>query len=301
MTALDATTGKPLWGHSLGFDVYAPLAAVHHTLVAAGSDGALVALDCTRIQPSLMWKREIGAPIAGAVAVADDRVVVGGDDWILRAFKLATGDPLWTYRGEGPMRGTPAIRDGIVYAGDDGGRLHAVSLADGTALWTRDLGAPIRCAPAVAGRIVVTTESAVVTLGLDGVEIRRWPVSEPVSSPSLAGDTVYYAAGRTLYADERALFTAGDAIRATPVIGGSRVYVGSDDHRLYCLDRESGNVIYQVEADWYVPAAPALYDDRAYFADNQRHLYCIEDFGGDAWAQFGGGPERGGYNRGSDR
>ena len=306
MTAYDAKTGKLLWGHSLDFEVKAPLVARKHVLIAAGREGGLVALDCTKIQPSRIWKRETGAPIAGAASLAGDLVLVGGDDWMLRAFDLKTGSPVWTYRAEGPIRGTPSIRDDVVYAGDDGGVLHAVMLSDGKAKWTSQVGGRIRCAPAVEGEIVVTTEpsdhpASVVRMDLEGRIVRRWTVAEKtISSPSVADGVVYYSAGSTLYADERPLLSAGDTIKSTPVLSGPRVYVGSDDHRMICADRATGEIQYEVKAEWYVPAAPALRGGRAYFADNQRRLYCVEDLGGDEWPQFGGGPERGGYNRKGD-
>lgn len=317
MSAYDAKTGSLLWGESLGFEVLAPLAARDHVLVAVGTNGRVAALDCTRVHPNRVWRRSVDAPVEGAPAIADGRILIGADDWFLRCLDLGTGEPIWSYRAEGPIKGTPAVRDGVVYAGDEAGILHAVSLADGKVRWTRRIGAPIRCAPAIDGDIVVTTApheerrtgsdgettmirkpGAVVILDAGGQERRRWELAEKtISSPSLADGKVYVAAGATLYEDERPLFRAGGEMRSTPVVSDSRIYVGSDDSRMYCIDRETGRVIYDVQAGWYVPAAPAIRNGRAYFVDNHRTIHCVVDFDGADWPQFGGGPERGGFER----
>ena len=49
----------------------------------------------------------------------------------------------------------------------------------------------------------------------------------------------------------------GSPFAASPAISGNRVYIGSDDCKLYCLDAYTGSLIWEFEVVYEVFASPA--------------------------------------------
>jgi outer membrane protein assembly factor BamB len=61
------------------------------------------------------------------------------------------------------------------------------------------------------------------------------------------------------------------------VIAGERVYVGSNDGRLYVLDLAKGTRLWDFNAGGAISASPALAAGRVVIGDQQGRIYC---FGG---------------------
>lgn len=327
VTAYDVQKGDQVWAMSLGFKVDAALAASQHLLVACGTGGEIVALNCETVKPHYLWRKTLPAPVAGAPAIADGRVIVGAHDYSVRCFDLKRGDPLWTFRAEGPVASTPTVHEGRVFVGDDSGKLHAVSLADGGVLWTAKIGLPVRCGPAVDGdAIVVTTESDTQVGRFHVARIDQatgsvlWKKAFPggnASSPATADGLIFISIDTALVAlrsedgSKEWSYVTGSEIRASPTVSGPFVYVGDDAGMMHCIDLRDGTRAWTFKSGGTIPAGPAVYSirrgegdqsaTRLYFADNNRMLFCVaaEDNVSPDWSQFGGGPERGGYNRGS--
>jgi outer membrane protein assembly factor BamB len=81
-------------------------------------------------------------------------------------------------------------------------------------------------------------------------------------------------------------FEAQEAIWASPLVDGGRVYVAAMDHYLYCLDAESGQEMWKTEMSGAMAAPPILEDGILYvgtFDGQVQALYAdsgaeVEDF-----------------------
>jgi outer membrane protein assembly factor BamB len=64
-------------------------------------------------------------------------------------------------------------------------------------------------------------------------------------------------------------------IDSSPAIAGGRVYVGSNDGRLYALDLASGTVAWQHDEGAALSASPALASGRVVIGSTEGRLICL--------------------------
>ena len=143
--------------------------------------GVRIDTDWSQKPPVALWRHPIG-PGWSSFAVRGDVIFTQeqrGDDEIVAAYNIKTGDPVWRHRdatrfwesngGAGP-RGTPALSDdGRVYAFGGTGLLNALDARNGAVIWSRNAGSDAKksipewgfsSSPVVVGDLIV--------LGVDG-------------------------------------------------------------------------------------------------------------------------------------
>ena len=64
-------------------------------------------------------------------------------------------------------------------------------------------------------------------------------------------------------------------VDSSPVVAGSRVYVGSSDGRLYVLDAASGRKTWEFDLGAPVTASPAFAGGRIVIGSADGVLYCF--------------------------
>ena len=77
-------------------------------------------------------------------------VIVGGDDSLIHALLISSGDTAWTIRTSGAVASSPAITaDGIIYVGSDDGALRKIKQDGGGPVWQYAASSPIRTSPVI--------------------------------------------------------------------------------------------------------------------------------------------------------
>ena len=66
----------------------------------------------------------------------------------------------------------------------------------------------------------------------------------------------------------------------SPAVVGSRVLIGSDNYKLYCVDMESGQLQWEFEAGYPIFSSPAVWNGRVYIGEGLHYdadtsLYCL--------------------------
>jgi outer membrane protein assembly factor BamB len=162
--------------------------------------GVQIETDWAKSPPTAIWRRPIG-PGWSSFAVAGDVLYTQeqrGDDEIVAAYKVSTGEPVWRHRdaarfyesngGPGP-RGTPTLHNGRVYTVGATGIVNALDAGTGAVVWARN----------------AVTDT--------GVTIPGWGIT---SSPLVVDDMVIVAASGRLVAYD----IAGGKPRWTKTTGG---------------------------------------------------------------------------------
>src|SRR5271157_1477457 len=70
-------------------------------------------------------------------------------------------------------------------------------------------------------------------------------------------------------------YTTANSVESSPAVSGGRVYVGSDDHKVYCLDAVMGSYIWNYTTASSVESSPAVADGRVYVGSDDGNLYCL--------------------------
>ncbi len=71
-------------------------------------------------------------------------------------------------------------------------------------------------------------------------------------------------------------FDTGDAIESSPVIVSNKVYFGSENGKVYCLDASSGDEIWNFTTDNEVDSTPTVVDDVVYVGSSDRKFYALD-------------------------
>ena len=71
-------------------------------------------------------------------------------------------------------------------------------------------------------------------------------------------------------------FGTGAPVDSSPSVVGGRVYIGSRDRNLYCLDAQTGSFIWKYTTGWKIRSTPAIINDKVYTGADDGNVYCLD-------------------------
>ncbi len=249
IVALDFVDGRRVWALRAG-PHEAGLLLAENTLVAAGMDGTIRAIDPA--DGAIRWQATPDSAagfFATPVLVAPDILAVADDRGLVTALDLVTGEARWTQRLGVPVYATPATHDGRLFIPTSRGRFVALDAATGESVWTAEAGDPLVkfSAPAVGGGLVVVGASDGRLRALDA------------------------ATGKPIWT-----FLSDGNFASAPLIAGDVVYAGSLDEHLYAFDRATGDLLWQHELDGRIKSTPIIHGDRLIVLAEPRHVHVFQ-------------------------
>ena len=81
-------------------------------------------------------------------------------------------------------------------------------------------------------------------------------------------------------------FAAGGIVIASAAVSGNRVFIGSDDHKLYSLDAKTGSRLWEFQTGSIVRTSPVVSGGKVYFGGVDGFLYCLDAITGDQLWSF---------------
>jgi len=92
-------------------------------------------------------------------------------------------------------------------------------------------------------------------------------------------------------------FETGGAIASSPIVVDGRVFVGSDDGCLYCVNLEDGSEVWKVQTEDIIEAPPLYHDGMVYIGASDFFIYALDAATGELkWKKETGDTILGGAN-----
>jgi len=89
-------------------------------------------------------------------------------------------------------------------------------------------------------------------------------------------------------------YTTGSFVDSSPAVADGKVYVGSSDDKVYCLDAATGSLMWSYPTGYWVRSSPAVADGKVYVGSSDDKVYCLDAIsgslvwsfptGGDVWS-----------------
>ena len=297
---LNGTTGKLIWkSPKIGLAEY--LGTYYNGNLYHGSTSTrLTCYDGN--DGAILWDYDAGGraffAYDGAVAYGKyyQHNILPSPSGFVAAWDTENGDVIWkqsAYYWIGYL--CPAVADGKVY----------ITTSDGRAVAGQPLvPAAFTCFDAFSGAVLWTIPD--MNLGL----------------PSIAYGNLYGVSGGTVYcigslkpatpwsmwrgsldnpgvvvgsapndiSHYKWKYETEGAVTSSPAIVDGRVYIGSHDQNIYCLDAYNGSLIWKFPINYSVMSSPAVVGGRVYTGADDGNIYCIDaDTGNQIWKKFAGG------------
>jgi outer membrane protein assembly factor BamB len=143
--ARDAATGQTKWQTPLPGGAAAPLYWDTGWLMASTTAGDLAAFRAS--DGSLVWRRQLGAPLVAAPGPALDRLFLPLADNRVVALLLASGETVWERTFPAPVTALLALEDQLVF-GTTAKEVMSIDVARGRERWTWTIGGDLAGSPA---------------------------------------------------------------------------------------------------------------------------------------------------------
>ncbi|MBX5320466.1 MAG: PQQ-binding-like beta-propeller repeat protein [Candidatus Bathyarchaeia archaeon] len=89
-------------------------------------------------------------------------------------------------------------------------------------------------------------------------------------------------------------YQASGPIVGSPVVADGKVFFGSYDGSIYCIDAYSGSLIWKFPTGYRIGSTPAVVDGKVYTGADDGNIYCIDaNTGQQVWKKFAGGVTEG--------
>jgi len=310
--ALDAKTGNVLWDTETTGAMLFSGSYYEGKFIRGGThDNRVYCFNASTGE--ILWTFDAeteGGYFCVGPAVAYERVYMLNKDGTLYALDINTGEEVWTYTGPGFLMfpGNPTVADGKVYATTGQSASYDVEMGEsefacldaytGELIWKLPVEsfAPRESVAIAYGTIYmipgnVTTAVDTITgdeyATLDEVWALR---SEPW--PMWRHDPEHTAAGQVGPADLtlRWKFTTGGGVVSSPSVAYGRVYFGSQDKNVYCVDARDSKLLWTFETGARIKSSPAVVNGKVYIGPDDGNIYCLDAFNGSlVWKSDAGG------------
>jgi outer membrane protein assembly factor BamB len=291
--AINATTGKLIWKYKgpgnfypagptvADYKVYVQLGTANYRDPATGARGYDQNVCLDALTGKVLWSRDIEGGQAfsafgniyfalsqqnqAATSFHGHSGLNPGEVWCITGkphnWAMYGSDPSNTFEGAGPrvltlkwqaftggaVTASPTIVDGKVYVGSYDYNIYAYDAYTGAKKWSFTTGYQVKSAVAVVNNRVYT--------GVDdgNAYCLNAATGEQIWKVTLTNKTTYMS------------LNMGPQTRSSPKVVNNKVYFGSIDKNLYCLDATTGARVFTFPSGGMILSSPAVVDGSVYF------------------------------------
>ncbi|MFC2167887.1 PQQ-binding-like beta-propeller repeat protein [Acidobacteriota bacterium] len=274
--SLDLITGREVWTFDTEDDIEASPLLLDDAVYIGNLSGEFFCLDA--LSGLELWRYKCGSSIYGSANFVRDssgqnaKILVGSYDNRMYCFDAVAGELLWVYETDNFINGAPST-DGIhvVFGGCDE-ILHIISVSDGQKAGEVWAGSYIPGSAAIVDNQAYLGHYDNQLVAIDLVEEEViWTYEDRehpgpfFSSPAVTKDRVVIGSrdGYMHCVDRKTGekiwdFQTFDEIDGSPVIAGDKVIFGSIDGRLYIVNLKNGEKIWSYEIGAALIGCPAV-------------------------------------------
>jgi eukaryotic-like serine/threonine-protein kinase len=266
LSCFDASTGANIWNFPVVSYAYSAPAVVNGRVYVGSVNGVFYCLDASR--GSQVWNYSTGDSFDSSPTVINDLVYVespNGDTYCLDA---TSGNRVWNFSiGSTASGSSPAVSGDYVYMGNEGGGVFCLDASNGGVVWNVTVGGAVG-SPAFSNGYVYlgSTDGNVYCLNAsDGTKVWNYTTEYNSNGPSHN-------------------YHWGNAV-SDPAVAYGKVYVGSSDFLVYCLDASSGNQIWNYTTEAGVYSSPAVAGGCVLAGSYDGNVYCLNaTSGSEIWS-----------------
>ena len=291
--------GKVVWSYDFAGDFegrnswHADLAYANGTIVGAGSNGVVYALDAKT--GNKIWSKKINSFDEKTwVNTGNDIVVVGWENETC-ALDVKDGNILWRNNNARLISSKPVFTDDLVIIGSREGKVFAIDIDSGDTLWQTDFGLSNVYVSYDKNnkKVIVTAGGHCYSLYPNNGSIYWDFIADGfIEAPlEIVENTIYFGSSDTnVYAIDstngklRWKQKTGWWIATTPTFDNGIIFVASMDHHLYAMNAENGEKLWSFNCWAAIHSSPVVYGDYVFFGCDDGRFYALNKTNGDlAW------------------
>lgn len=237
-----------------------------------------------KTEPGELWKFQTGGSVFASAVSDNERIYIGSGDHYFYCLDSKSGELIWKFKTSGKIYSTAVLDSKFVYFLSYDGFLYKLKKNTGKLIWQFETAGDQK-------HLIKNYYNP------DEFVEDFWDFYQ--SSPTIYSNTIYFGAGKNFYAvdldsgNKKWHFKTEGVVHSSPAIKDNKVFLGSFDSRIYCLDAQTGTEIWQFETGrdtaqyvWLgVQASPVIENDRLYIGSRDASIYCLDiDSGDTIWA-----------------
>lgn len=285
--ALDLHSGEKKWETQAGIGFSASPAVRDGKVYIGDLDGRFFCFDR---DGSKRWEFAADAEIDSSANFYQDKVLFGSQDSKLYCLNADSGELVWQFAIDDQIRCTPTIVENRAFVAGCDGRLHVIDIDRGQEIGAVDIS-QTGVTPAVLGDRVFCGTQQGIFFAVDWRQLRSsWQVEtqSPIQSSPAIGTTrsnrrvaIFGNQARRVFAldcdsgDKVWEFTAHSQVDSSPVVVGQRALVAGLDGRLYLLNVDDGSKLWEKQFAGGFVASPAVAQQRIVIASRRGVVYCL--------------------------
>ena len=219
----------------------------------------------------LGWKYQTDGGVLSSPAIVDGKVYIGSQDKYVYCLDANAGTLVWKYATAGIISfSSPAVVGDEVYIGSEDYNIYCLNAKTGTLVWKYATAGIISSSPTIVdGKVYVLSNDKYV-----------------YCINATSGSLIWKYGTEALYIDTSP--PTFPYANSSPAVVDGKVYVGSDDGHIYCLDAASGSLIWKYGTGSFVSSSPTVVDGKVYVGSHNYIVYCLDAASGSLIWKYSG-------------